>query len=393
MSFLLPLLIFILVLSFLIIIHELGHLFTAIWSGVKVYEFGLGYPPRAATLFFWRGVRFSLNWIPFGGFVHMAGEDGDEALEEPSKGKKKAATDASAESHNGSAGGPLYTKSMVKRLLITFGGVMVNALFGIIAFSLFFTLTGIPTLLPNVRIASVAEGSPAQAAGIPANYEILEIVHGGETSKIETVEQVQEIVQQSAGTPITLSLSGPCELETCQDTRQTVTVTPRRPEEIPAGQGALGVRFLPVVIQKFYPWYEMPVRGTWVGLQQTFGMIQETFRALANIGTQLQKGQVPEDVAGPVGIFSMANQTGILSESVLSVIYFAGVISISLAIMNSLPIPALDGGRGVMIIMEMLVGRRRVARIEPYINMSGYVVLLGLMVLITLKDVYTLIVP
>jgi regulator of sigma E protease len=388
-SFLIPLLIFILVLSFLIIIHELGHLFTAIWSGVKVYEFGLGYPPRAATLFFWRGVRFSLNWIPFGGFVHMAGEDGDETAEEPSKDKKKSAV----VSNNGSAGGPLYTKSKAKRLLITFGGVLVNAVFGMLAFSIFFTLTGIPTLLPNVRIASIAEGSPAQAAGIPANFEIQEIVHGGGTSKIETVEQVQAIVQKSAGTPITLSLKGPCELETCQEGAQTITVTPRKPEEIPAGQGALGVRFLPVVVQRFYPWYEMPVRGTWVGLQQTFGMIQETFRALANIGTQIQQGQVPEDVAGPVGIFSMAKETGILNESVLSVLYFAGVISISLAIMNALPIPALDGGRGVMIIMEMIVGRRRVSRVEPYINLSGYVFLLGLMVLITLKDVYTLVVP
>jgi regulator of sigma E protease len=371
---------FLVILSFLIVIHELGHYLSAKLFKVKVEEFGLGYPPRALKLFTYAGTLFSLNWIPFGGFVRMEGEEGGESTEV--KGESKVAKKQTTATE-----GPFYAQSRFARLTIVLAGAAINFLFGIIAFSIFFSVKGIPVLLPNARIGEVANDSPAAKAGLPAQVEIKEIQADGQTYSITDTEHLVAVVSQHVGQNITMVTTGACQEVSCLDEKQSFHLYVRKKEETPAGQGALGIRFEPVIQQQFYPWYEMPIRGAIFGTQQAVGLSVLIVQSLGQIGSNLFRGHVPQEVAGPVGIFTQARNAGLFSHGFLEMLHFAGLLSVNLAIMNVLPIPALDGGRAVFILAEMIVGKRRVQKYEGYLNYGAFAILLALTFLITIKDI------
>lgn len=365
------LLAFILILSFLVIIHELGHFFAAKWAGVKVEEFGLGYPPKAAVLFRWRGTDFSLNWIPFGGFVRMAGE-------EQTTNTSKKATD-------------FLAASRWKRLVIILAGATVNFLFGVVAFTTLFSFMGIPTPLETARIAEVAENSPAAQAGIPTGVEIRAgSVGDAGDQPLTTPSEVISFVQEHRGQTVKLVVTGSCDGTHCEENLSEHEVYVRTPEETPADQGALGVVFEPVLFVK-HPFWQMPIKSTQYGVQQSLYLVEQILGALRQLAVDVfSKGSMPSDLAGPVGIVHQAQESGIFSRGWLMIISFAGVLSINLAIMNVLPIPPLDGGRAVFILLELFVSKQQTRTLEHYVNYGGYIFLLGLIALVTIRDVWRL---
>jgi len=370
---------FVLILSFLVIIHELGHYLVARKFKIRVEEFGLGYPPRALTLFQKWGTVFTLNWIPFGGFVKLEGEDGTEPiLSKDKKPSKKVSED-----------GPFYEKSAQVRLLVILAGAIVNFVFGVIAFSIVFSFSGIPS---GAIIGSTADGSPAQQIQLPSNIAITAVKTEADFSPTRNSLEVMQATQRFKGQTVTLVTTGPCEEASCGSETQEYQVYVRTAEEIPEGQGAVGIAFSADYYQ-FYPWYQQPFKGMLFGLEQAVSMGGQILMALRDMVVGLvTRGEVPDEVTGPVGIVHQANQSGIFSQGPILMLVFAGMLSINLAIMNVLPIPALDGGRALFIILEKIIGKHRVQKVEGYANYGGFIVLVGLIVLVTFRDIFRIVV-
>lgn len=371
------LIIFLLILSFLVIIHELGHFLTAIWMKVKVEEFAVGYPPRALTLFKWRGIPFTLNWLPFGGFVKMQGEDGPEEQVKSQKSKVKS-NDI----------GPFYSKSKKARLLILLAGVSINFLFGILAFATVYTFMGIPEESTQPKIDFVAPGSPAEQAGIQAGDTFKAVIEGdGEQTTRQDFSNSQEFIQyinDRIGQEVTVIADRNGE-------EHQFTVYARRPEERSTEEGATGISFQAIEFT-FYPWWQRPIRGVWLGLQQSIGLSILILQAFGDMIREIfTAGKFPEGVAGPVGIVHQAGKLGLFSQGLLMILNFMGMLSINLAILNALPLPAFDGGRAVMVVLETVIGAKNREKIENKINYVGLAFLILLMIVITLNDVSTVV--
>jgi len=364
---------FILVLSFLVIIHELGHFFAAKWSKVKVDEFGIGYPPKAFKLFTWRGTNFTVNWIPFGGFVRMQGEEVD--LE---KGKKKQEVKT----------GQFYQATTFKKLVIILAGASVNFAFGVFAFAIVFSKMGIPQVISDARIGEVAPGSPAEQAGINKDVNITGFQLADQDKiNISSVEEVIEQISNHKGETVKIFTSGQCDGLTCNEIETSHDVYLRTIEETPEDQGSLGIVFNQVIYVS-YPSREMPFRSVAYGLEQAMYLGVQIVRAFSGIITDIfTQGKISGDVAGPVGIVHQAQVFGIFEEGFLTLLSFSGMLSINLAVMNVLPFPPLDGGRALFIILELVFKKKRTEKIEYYLNYGGYIFLLSLIVFITVKDV------
>lgn len=372
--------IFILILSFLVLIHEAGHFLAALWAGVKVEEFGLGYPPRAMKLFKWRGTNFTLNWVPFGGFVKLAGEEAPRENLAEKIAKKTGLVDKDL----------FYNKPAPKRLVVILAGVTVNFLFGILAFAIIFSIKGIPTATSEPIIAYVADNSPAKEAGLEAQSKIFKLAYGSESVVVANTVEVTDFIKSHQGQEITLYTTGHCDGNSCQEMAREYHVYLRSDQEIPEGEGSMGVAFASFIF-KFYPWWQMPFRAMFYGLMQALFLSLLILTSLASLITQLMSGVIPSEIAGPVGIVHEASRQGIFEEGFLSTLNFTAMLSVNLAVMNLLPIPALDGGRAIFIFIEKLVGKKKSQNWESYANYAGYLILLTLIVLVTLRDISKLI--
>lgn len=354
-------LIFILVLSFLVLIHELGHFIAARRAGIPVEEFGLGYPPRLIKLFTWKKTVFSLNWIPFGGFVRLQGEDDPQ--------------------------GEFQTYSAAKRLQVVLAGAIVNFVFGILAFSLIFSVTGIPQPLDQPRIAEVAAESPAEETGLQPQTEIVAFAVGEEHFAMDSTTDVIEFVDEHQGETLKIITTGPCKGLSCDTETTAQEIYLRKDEEIPEDQGSMGIVFKTVIL-RHYPWYEMPFRGTWYGLEQAFWLGQVILEGLGQVLVDLiTLSSLPQEIAGPIGIVHQAATQEIFAEGWLAILSFAGMLSINLAVLNLLPMPALDGGRAVFIALGSIFNSKKLNEIEHWANYLGFIFLLGLLILVTIRDV------
>lgn len=407
-------LIFILLISVLIIVHELGHYLVARWSGVKVEEFGLGYPPRALKLFRWKGTDFTLNWIFFGGFVKLAGEEellaeldkdddevrSDDKAENNDKVKSsaksssiKSSAKAKASKNATKSQSPrkFYEVSTLRKLAVILAGAFFNIVFGFVVFSLIFSFQGIPEPLEEARIGQVAPDSPAEQAQVPEQVRIMGFLvdeEGEETLALTpNPQEVVELVTAYEGQEVTLVTTGPCVGLECQESAHFYPLTLRTHEETPPGQGLLGVAFEPFAFV-FYPAWEMPFRGIGFGLEQTVFLSEQIILALGQLGRDaFRSGQVSPDIAGPVGIVHMAQSAGLVQAGAGAVLSFAAMLSINLAIINLMPIPPLDGGRAVFIVLQGFIKGKTLRRIEANLNYTGYLLLLILIVLITIRDI------
>lgn len=374
------LLIFILVLSVLVLIHEFGHYLVARKNGIRVKEFGLGYPPRVLKLFHYRGTDFTLNLIPLGGFVQLEGEDGPDDEEE------KIATIPLANKY----GKAFFAASTKAKLLTVLAGIIANLLFAVVAFTFIFSKTGIPFSLSNqARISEVSPGSPAATAGLQANSNILALKSSeGDWQTVSQIAEVQDFVKAHQGEQIWLRSITDCQVETCSGPTEEKELYLRLPEEVPQGEGSMGVIFMDTYT-RWYPWYQMPFVSAYYGTRQALELVLLILQSLGTLLVSLFQGQsVADEVAGPVGIVHQASEYGYFSGGFLSILNFAALLSVNLGIMNLLPIPALDGGRAVFLILEHFFPQKKMKKISQYANSIGFMLLLFLMFLISVHDVW-----
>ena len=372
---------FVVLLSILVIIHELGHLVTAKWAGAKVEEFGLGFPPRAKKLFRKWGTLFTLNWIPIGGFVRILGENGPDEDQQPAHLGKKAKKL------------PFYLLPRLKRIIVLAAGPGINLIYGVLIFGLVYSMTGIPTLISTARIGRIQADSPAKQAGVPSNVDLVGIKFGDQNYQITNPNQAIELITAHAGQTVTLTTTGECQGEVCQEIIQEFEVYVRTPAELtdPETEGQVGIVWQ-TEYAKFYPWYQMPIQGMLYGLIETLLIMVMTVYAFGSMIVGLvTQFALPSDLMGPVGLVDQAVEVGVFRSGLLNTLRFSGMISVSLAIINLLPIPALDGGRVVFVILEKLVGRKRIEAIEYYATYGGYMLLIFLMVAVTSRDVFRVI--
>lgn len=362
------LLIFLIILSILVLVHELGHFLVAKKAGIKVEEFGFGLPPRIWGKKIGETI-YSLNALPIGGFIKMYGEDTVEKENQ----------------------GAFYAKSKKVRLAVVAAGVTMNFLLAVGVFSFVYAKLGIPVKTNNVKVIGIAPNSPASVSGLQEDDVI---VKAGE-EKIDDSSKFIEATKRYAGQKMPLEIdrvNNPCKSNvmgvtpglviTCQDGYLLIYVTPRL--NPPANEGPLGV-VISQVENKFYPWPEQIIRGTVEGFQEALGWIQMILAGLGTMLGQLFHGSMPKDVAGPVGIFQV---TGEVSHGgFLPLLQFLGILSVNLAVINILPLPALDGGRALFILIEAVTKKKVKQEWETKIHNIGMMVLLFLILLITINDI------
>jgi regulator of sigma E protease len=339
-------------LSLLIFGHEAGHFFAAKSFGLKVDEFGFGFPPRITA---WKkgDTEYSLNWLPFGGFVKIGGERGEFEMMNPD-GAPKDAADASR---------LLYAQPAWKKSIIMLAGVFMNFLFGWLFLSIVLMI-GAPQALV---VASVEPNSPASSVGIMAG----DIVKG-----FTSAQSFIDFVNLHRGVTTTVAV--------IRDNKETdFSVMPRA--TITPNEGALGVGLTETGTPRegFFASLGNGFQDTyiilWLTLQAFWQLIQQLF-----VHASLLPG-----VVGPVGIFGLAEETGHIGMVYL--LQLLGVISLNLTIVNLIPFPALDGGRFVMAIIEKIKGSSLSYKVESWVNGLGFAFLIILMILLTIRDVRGLI--
>jgi regulator of sigma E protease len=402
-------------LSILVFVHELGHYVAAKRAHVVVEEFGFGYPPRLFA--FWRtggkividgqeigiprrfelpeglvtgslviyetaaggkgclvltrigevdpeapvtasigrvefldpGTIFSVNAIPFGGFAKMLGE------EDPS------------------SPGSLASKGKLARIAVLAAGAVMNLLVAVLFFSLAFGL-GAPAVADpeNAVVNTVAPGSPAEAAGLQPK----DIILRADDTEILTIESLQEYTQAHLGEPILLTVQR-------GDQIVEIAVVPRRSP--PSDQGPIGIGLSPRTTVKRYQWYE----AIWAGLKQTVALLGFTL----TVPIQIIRGLIPADLARPVGPVGVGQLVGDAVQYSLDTgwwfpaMQIMGSLSVALALTNLLPLPGLDGGRILFVVVEGIRGRRLDPAKEGLVHLIGMALLVALMLFITWQDV------
>jgi len=352
-------LIFILVIGVLVLVHEAGHFFVAKWAGMKVEEFGFGFPPR---LWGWKKgeTTYSINWIPFGGFVKILGES-HEAANDPRSFSSKPAS---------------------KRMAVIVAGVLMNVL---LAYVLLVpvSLIGSRVLLDEkhldpearnlqINILQVAPNSPAAEIGWQPGDRFIAVRVENAITPITSVQQLQTIINSNLGKNIFVTL------ERAGKT-MTVPVVPRL--NPPAGEGPLGIQ-LGLTGEIKYSWQEAPIEAA----KATYWITTQTGLAFYGLIKQLVLNQeLAGELSGPIAIAQYTGQAARLG--LVRLLEFMALISVNLAILNILPFPALDGGRLLLIIIEKLKGSPVSPKVENSLNAIGFVLLILLMIYVTTKDV------
>lgn len=345
-------------LSLLILGHEAGHFFVAKLFGLKVDEFGIGFPPRITAKKFGE-TEYSINWLPFGGFVRIGGERGEFEIIDPEGGAPEAAITPTPQATDADNGRLFYNQPAWKKSLIVLAGVFMNFILGWLLIAIVF-MVGVPQTLV---ISGTQAGSPAAAAGIQAG----DVVKG-----YTDAQSFINYVDAHKGTPITVTVIR-------NDKDNIYTMTPR--VNAPADQGALGV-----ALEEGGAARENFFKALWDGLQDAAIISWLTLQAFYELLKQIfVHASIPADVVGPVGIFGIAEETGKIGLTYL--LQFLGIISINLMIVNCIPFPALDGGRFLMVLIEKGKGSPMPYKVEAWINGVGFALLLLLMVVLTVRDI------
>jgi len=349
MSEVLNWLLFILVLGILILIHEMGHFFTARWFGIGVKEFAIGLPPRLFGKKHGDTV-YAINAIPVGGYVRLVGEDEAEANTPDS----------------------FQVKPPWQRFIVLFAG---SATHFILAFLIFFGLSlalGKSVVTDRILVQEVADGGPAQVAGFRAGDEILTV----EGRQIDETEAFLEEVGGRAGTPVAVEIRR----EGATDLTQ-LTVIPR--QNPPAGEGPMGVVITPDVEQQSVTLIE----AVQAGFETEVYVVQATFSAVGELVSSIfTQARVPDTVSGPLGI---QQELGRARESMgfVGILFLSGLLAANLAVFNLLPFPALDGGRIVPVIFEWITRKRIPPEKESLVHTVGFFLLLLLIVFVTAQDI------
>jgi regulator of sigma E protease len=363
-------LIFIIILGLLVFVHEAGHFLVAIWNGIKAEEFGFGFPPRAFGFYkdettgkyrlIWgskdvqsKNTLFSMNWLPLGGFVRIKGEDGQSQGPDSFAGK-----------------------SAWIRVKVLGAGVFMNFIFAWLLVSIVLMI-GFPQAIDStnrgdyantkIYITNVLPNTPAAQMGIMAGDQVVSL----DGIAMMSLEQVSKTIKEKQGMEVVIEVN---RLGKVLDLRGTPRVVH------PDNEGALGIGFTETAIVKFGFF-----RAFYEGALNTFEMTKQILFAIGRMVGMLFGGtKVAVDVTGPVGIVYMTKQMSDLGFVYL--LQFAAILSINLGIVNILPFPALDGGRIFFILLEKLKGRPVTQKVEMALHQIGFMLLLLLMAIITVRD-------
>lgn len=396
---LLTVIVFVIMLGLLIFVHELGHFVVARRNGIRASEFGFGFPPRVFGIQFlhdgkggrWRLIRgnrdgddeeekkdleaahegrmrggtiYSLNWIPLGGFVKIKGEDG------------------------GCAGDPdsFASKGAWVRIKVLAAGVTMNFVLAWLIISAGFMIgdpqpvdgTAAGSREAVIQVDQVAAGSPAEAMGLMIGDIIVpdQSSASGKSLSLDTVEKVQEYVSESKGKEMSL---------TVKRGNRTIRAVGIPRTDPPEGQGALGIQFSENVFVR-YPWH----MALWQGLLTTLNLVKLIFVSLVVIlkNLILGHGTAGVELAGPVKIGMYTKQA--TEMGLIYVLHLAALLSINLGIINILPIPALDGGRILFILIEKIKGRSVNRKFEQFMHTIFFVALVSLMLFVTFREAFEL---
>ncbi len=360
--------IFILVLGVLVFIHELGHFLCAKLFGIRVDEFGFGYPPKMFQFGTYKGTKLTMNWIPFGGFVKIFGEsdDGTELSEE----EKKVS---------------LVHKPRWQQLLVMFGGILFNIIFAWILLSCLY-MSGVTAPVDNapagytfkdtqLMVTGVMPDSPAFESGLVVGDEIVEYYNSEIQISVtdETIIEISEFINKTGNANQNLGF-----VVSREEQLEIIDITPQ--EGLVEDRYGVGINLdrvgevrLPVHKALFY------------GAKNTIGFIGAILKGFG----QLFTGAISLDnISGPVGIVKQVGEASSIGFSYL--VGFTAVLSLNLAVLNIIPFPALDGGRMLVIIIESIIRKRLAPNVINVINVVGFFLLIGLMILITIKDVINL---
>ncbi len=362
--------IFVLVLSVLVFVHELGHFLTAKRLGIHIEEFGFGFPPRLFGIVRgadgkWHKVVgqkgpsrevlggprtiYSINAIPLGGFVRPQGED------DP-----------------GVAGGLSAAPKRV-RIAVLMAGSLANLLFAFVIFVIGFHL-GWPD---RVVVNMVVPGTPSEQAGLMPE----DIVLTADGKDIHYTSQLSEVTYRHLGQPVEIKIQRGSEV-------QVITVTPR--QTWPTGEGPMGIEMRPDIVTN-YSWPQSIARAAQEILYQ--------FQVLIELPGRVLRQEIPLEVVRPIGVVGLNDLTreAVTAATTINqwfpILQLIGLVSVALATTNLLPLPALDGGRIVFVLLEAVRGKRLDPAREGLVHLVGMGMLLVLMVFITYQDIFNPIVP
>ena len=370
----LTIIIFILVLSVLVFVHEFGHFAMARKFGVKAEEFGLGFPPRAFGFYKdnqgkWRhifgrkevtdcpGTVYSINWLPLGGFVKIKGENGDGETERDS----------------------FSSRPVWQRAIMLSAGVVMNLILAMILIISGF-MVGLPQVLDakldaraivsdrKTQIVQVVKNSPAELADLKIGDAILSI----DNNEFSNFAELQNYVNSKIGKSLDYKI---------ERGRESINklIEPKLMSE--TGKGGIGVAISETGIVR-YPWY----LAIWEGLVTTFVLVWAIIVAFYELIKGLIFGHgVTADLAGPVGIATLTGQVARMGFVYL--MQFTALLSINLAVINFLPFPALDGGRILFLIIEKIKRGPVKRELEGMIHNVGFILLMVLVVVVTFRDI------
>ena len=350
--------IFILVLGVLILVHELGHFVMAKHAGMVVEEFGFGFPPTLWSKKM-NGTKYSINAIPFGGYVKILGEDGD----------KRDLT------------GSFASKSIWSRFLVIVAGVVMNFLLAVALliivniFGLRVGVDGAKGVIAKdlrVQIIQISAKSPAEFAGIKLLDQIVSFQSNGVVTNIKSSKDVQDFVVNNKGKTVNVEIARG---------RQTMTKSIEIRTNPPAGEGSLGISLATTGVIT-YPWYE----ALWRGIYDASILLVNTVMGYYLLfKTLFVSGKLMSDVSGPIGIATLTGSAARLGFNYLA--QFVAMISVNLAVLNFIPFPALDGGRAILLLIEKIKCSPINKKIEGRINAVGFSLLIILMFYVTFRDI------
>jgi len=365
------LLIFIAVLGVLILAHELGHFIVAKICGMYVEEFGFGFPPRLFKIKIGETI-YSINLFPIGGFVKIYGEEHKECEDNDPKNDDETCPVLQTKNKK-----KLYEFPIWKRFLTIVAGVSMNFVLAWVLFSIVLGL-GFPQEITaenekiaqdkKVVILQAMEDSPAEKAGLEIGDEILKFAN----LEIQTVLEFQDLSKLNAGKETQIIIKR-------GDDILGFSLTPR--ENPPENDGPVGIALAHVGTVK-YPIHQVVYKS----LEETILTTELILRAFGDLLSGLIfHGKVSEGLSGPIGVAVFTKK--VANVGFLALMQFTALISINLAIVNLLPIPALDGGQILFLLIEKILGKKHNHRTAAFIHKIGFVVLICLMVLVTFRDI------
>jgi regulator of sigma E protease len=352
---------FLLMLALLVIVHELGHFLTAIWMGIKVEEFGIGYPPRALVMFERGGVKYTLNWLPLGGFVRFA-NSGD-----------------SQDSLYG-AGGSLAAAPPWRKILVMVAGPLMNLILAMLIFGVIFMAQGVPTPTGGQEIGEVFAGTPAATAGFQQGDELIRL----DGQALSNSSLIPTIAQSSNGRTL--------DAVVLRDGQELTLKVAPGPWQAPDGtRYDLGFGFS--YSQHIVRQQVGPAVALWRGVTESVALTGQMVRSLASLPASIAGifSPEPSPTGEPIGPVGIARATGEVIQQPGGFLAFwnlTAILSLNLFLLNLLPIPALDGSHIIFAVVEWLRGGKKVPpEKEALVHALGFAALMGLMLLITVNDV------